>query len=201
MIKHIPNFLTILRVLAIPFFIICSITNKPLIALIIFIFASITDYFDGMIARKFNIVSNFGKLMDPLADKFLVLSALILLTISPISYIHWSITLIIAFRELAVTLLREYYHKKNIIISANIWGKIKTTVQMIGIIGALVFYTALQMKELAFIHPFEPNIVLSIQIYFWLTAVLTILSGVNYFKIKELKPKGRAFGKTKESSV
>ena len=147
MIKYIPNILTVLRMVAIPFFIICIAKDMEFYALIIFVLASITDYFDGMIARKYNLISNFGKLMDPLADKFLVLTALVSLNVPPISYIHIIVTVIIALRELAVTVLRHYYQKKNIIIAANIWGKIKTIVQMIGIIAALLLYVIMQNIE------------------------------------------------------
>jgi len=97
MIKHIPNALTMMRVLAIPFFVFSAINNLPILATTIFILACITDYYDGMLARKYNIITNFGKLMDPLADKFLVLAALVVLCIDPINYIHWSVVLFFLF--------------------------------------------------------------------------------------------------------
>lgn len=187
MIRYIPNFLTLLRVIAIPFFIFFVLKEMAFYALLLFVIASITDYFDGLIARKFNIVTDFGKLMDPLADKILVLSALVLLSIQPISLLHWSVTAIIAFREIAVTILREYYHKKNIIIPAALSGKIKTTLQMTGIITALVFYTTSHYRLFDFIKPFENNIRFSIQIFFWVTVIVTILSGLNYFIIPQKK--------------
>ena len=184
MIKFLPNTLTILRVVSIPIFLILSLGGRPIIALFVYIFACITDYYDGNIARKYGIVSNFGKLMDPLADKLLVLSALLLLSIPPISYIHWSIIIIIAFREIAVSILRQYYQNKNIIIEANKWGKIKTVVQMTGIITALVVYTALSMDIFKFLLPFENGLIVFLKIYFWITAVITIISGANYFFYK-----------------
>ncbi len=189
MIKFLPNSLTILRVIAIPFFIYSILINKPMIGLIIFVGASITDYFDGLIARKLNIVSNFGKLMDPLADKILVISALIMLNINPIAYLHWVITIIIAFREIAVTILREYYHNKGVIIPANFAGKIKTTLQMIGIITALTLYTVINRKFIPFITGYETALIIYIQIYFWFTAIVTVVSGMNYFLVKPTRLK------------
>ena len=122
--------------------------------------------------------------MDPIADKALVLTALVLLCVPPISYIHWSVIVIIATREFAVSLLRYVYNKKSIVISANIWGKLKTVVQMTGIITALVFYTAFQLTFLDFLKPFEHHLIEFIKYYFWLTALITILSGMNYFFVK-----------------
>ncbi|MCK9328557.1 MAG: CDP-diacylglycerol--glycerol-3-phosphate 3-phosphatidyltransferase [Candidatus Cloacimonetes bacterium] len=184
MFKMIPNLLTILRVIAIPFFVFFIIKNQPLYGLVIFILASITDYFDGLIARKFNIISTFGKLMDPLADKILVISALVLLNIEPIAYIHWIVTFIICFREIAVTVLREYYHKKEIIIAANFAGKIKTFLQMFGIITALLIYTMKEFGFWDFVINNEQMIIFYIQVYFWATTFVTVLSGLNYFFIK-----------------
>lgn len=140
MIQHIPNALTLLRVIAVPVFII-TMDKYPFTALLIFIGASITDFLDGYLARKLNVISNFGKIMDPLADKILIISAMILLSLPPIRYIHWIIVAIVTVRELAVTVLRDDYRSKNIIIAANIWGKIKTVLQMVGIISALLYYS------------------------------------------------------------
>jgi len=181
MIKYIPNILTILRFIAIPFFVLLSLYGHPLYALLVFIIACLTDYFDGKIARKFNIISNFGKLMDPLADKVLVLSALFLLCISPISYIHWSVFVIILLREVAVSILRYHYNKKKIVISANIWGKIKTLVQMTGIVIAFTIYTLFSLEISVTIIHYQKSLILFIQLYFWITSIITILSGVNYF--------------------
>ena len=189
MIKHIPNALTMMRVLATPFFVFSAINNLPILASAIFILACITDYFDGMLARKYNVITNFGKLMDPLADKFLVLAALVVLCIDPINYIHWSVMVIILFREVAVTVLRHIYHKKNIVIPADKLGKIKTTVQMIGIIFALIFYSVIKYIEqlmtvsehFSKISIYQENIIYYIQIYFWIVAAITVWSGVNYF--------------------
>jgi len=184
MIQYLPNILTMLRLVAVPVFIMMMYYN-PFTAMWIFIGASITDYYDGYIARKYNVISNFGKLMDPLADKILVLSAMVLLCISPVRYIHWSIVAIVGLRELAVTLLRDYYRSKNIIIAANIWGKLKTVLQMVGIISALLYYSYGIVIPYQFPSTVNYAILLSIKIFFWIIALVTILSGMNYFIIKK----------------
>ena len=177
--KYIPNSLTFLRLLAIPFFVLLYFKGQAIGALFVFVGACITDYYDGMLARKHNTISKFGKLMDPLADKILVITALILLSLMPVSYLHWSIIIIISAREIAVSVLRHVYIKKNIVISADLWGKIKTIVQMTGIIAALT------LDAIIYIFPafnsFAHHIILVINYYFWGTAVITILSGLNYF--------------------
>lgn len=176
----LPNTLTIIRIIAIPFFVYYLLTDNPLVALAIFVTACISDYYDGMLARKYQNVTKFGQLMDPLADKLLVLSALVLLCIKPINYIHWIVTSIIALREVVITFLRSHYLKKKITIPANIWGKIKTVLQMIGIISALTFYTAFQLNVLP--ASYENITILLIQIFFSVVVIVTILSGYSYFK-------------------
>jgi CDP-diacylglycerol--glycerol-3-phosphate 3-phosphatidyltransferase len=171
--------------IAIPFFIYFSLCKMPLTALFIFVFASITDYFDGYMARKYQIVSNFGKVMDPLADKLLVVSALIILNINPIAYISWVVTSIIALREIVVSYLRYHYTKKQIYIPADIYGKLKTITQLVGIIFALVFFNALHLSFFSFLIPYKENVVFFIQIYFWVVAIITIVSGINYFMMKK----------------
>jgi CDP-diacylglycerol--glycerol-3-phosphate 3-phosphatidyltransferase len=181
--KHIPNFLTILRILLAPLFIYLVFgKNQILGATIVFILASITDFFDGLLARRFNVITNFGKLMDPLADKILVVSALFALSVKPIDFISLAVFIIIVSREIAVTVLRNYYAKKNIFIAANIWGKLKTTLQMIGIIGAFLYKSVFDMVEIS--STLNTRIVVSIQLFFWLVAIVTILSGLNYFFVK-----------------
>lgn len=204
MIKMLPNILTLLRILAIPFLIITLFKGYPVLTLLIFIFASLTDYYDGVIARKYNIISNFGKLMDPLADKCLILTALILCNIKPIAYIHWIITLIIMSREIAVTILRHNYQRNGIIMPANMGGKVKTTFQMIGIIACFTFYTVFDyavnpvkvggvvveyiMAFMAFISIAKDVIILVIQVFFWLVVVVTLWTGIIYFR---QKPEGK----------
>jgi len=185
--KSIPNILTALRVVAIPFFIVCALTDHTIIALFIFIGCCVTDYYDGYFARKWNIESNFGKLMDPLADKLLVISALIILNIKPIAYIHWLVTAIIALREVYVTIIRQYYQERGIIIAAKLFGKVKTGLQMGGIIGVLTFYSAFRLQFLSFLLPFKTFIIIFLQVYFWLVVGFTILSGIELLYNKEQK--------------
>jgi CDP-diacylglycerol---glycerol-3-phosphate 3-phosphatidyltransferase len=157
------------------------VVNGALWALIVFIIASISDYFDGSLARKYNLESAFGKIMDPLADKLLVLTAILALTLKPIAWLNPIIFYIIAFREIAVTIMREYYMKRKIVIAANLWGKLKTVTQMVGVIAALFYYAFAKDRV-------ESSILTVIQIYFWLIAFITILSGMNYFMIKHSAP-------------
>ncbi len=179
--KHLPNLITLFRIVLVPVFgyliFNTNVINGAWWALIVFIVASISDYFDGSLARKYGLESNFGKIMDPLADKLLVLVAVIALTIEPIAWLNPAILIIIACREISVTILREYYMRKKIVIPANIWGKLKTVSQMIGIIIALLYYALVEA------HP-DDRILLGIQLYFWLVAFITLLSGMNYFIIK-----------------
>lgn len=130
---NLPNKLTIARVIMIPFFLVFLMTDffeaARYVALAIFIMASLTDMLDGKIARKYNLVTNFGKFMDPLADKLLVCSAMIAFTgmgIMP----AWIVIIIIA-REFIISGFRLIAAEKNVVIAAGISGKIKTTVQMI----------------------------------------------------------------------
>ena len=136
---NLPNKLTILRMCMIPFFFffmestIFSGADKY-IALAIFVVASITDTLDGKIARKYNLVTNFGKFMDPLADKLLVCSALICLT----NVIPKWIVIIIISRELIISGFRTIAADNGIVIAASYWGKIKTVCQMVMIIWLIL---------------------------------------------------------------
>ena len=130
---NLPNKLTTARVIMIPFFLVFLMTNffegSNYVALAIFIIASLTDMLDGKIARKYNLVTNFGKFMDPLADKLLVCSAMIAfieLGLMP----AWIVIIIIA-REFIISGFRLIAAEKNVVIAAGMSGKIKTTVQMI----------------------------------------------------------------------
>jgi len=176
MIRHLPNYLTVFRIILVPVFLyflfLTKIPARILIALIIFIVACFTDYLDGMLARKMNIISDFGKLMDPLADKLIVLSALAGLCWLPPFRVSIVIFFIILVRELVITILREVYQKKGIVVPADFFGKLKTVLQMAGIIVAFVFWV--------FINPVPPLVILIINIWFWFVALITVLSGFNY---------------------
>ena len=147
---NLPNKLTMLRVILIPFFVAFMLLSGAeysykWIALGIFITASLTDLLDGKIARKYNLVTNFGKLMDPLADKMLVSAALICLTAT--GRLEAWIVIVIISREFIISGLRQIAADNGIVIAASYWGKYKTTFQMVMIclliadIGALVIIT------------------------------------------------------------
>lgn len=131
---NLPNKLTILRVFMIPFFIFFMMTDfagpySRLIALAIFIAASLTDLLDGKIARKYNLVTNFGKFMDPLADKLLVCSALICF-VQTGDLAAWFVIIIIS-REFIISGFRLIASDNGVVIAASYWGKFKTVFQMV----------------------------------------------------------------------
>ncbi|MBP2624125.1 CDP-diacylglycerol--glycerol-3-phosphate 3-phosphatidyltransferase [Streptococcus oricebi] len=164
--ENIPNLLTLLRIALIPIFILLLSLNKDSLhfwAGLIFVFASLTDYLDGYLARKWQVVTNFGKFADPMADKLLVMSALILLVglgFAP----AWLVSIIIC-RELAVTGLRLLLVEQGgTVLAAAMPGKIKTFTQMLAI-AFLLFHLSLLG-----------------QIFLYISLVFTIYSGYDYFK-------------------
>ncbi|MEW8993487.1 CDP-diacylglycerol--glycerol-3-phosphate 3-phosphatidyltransferase [Clostridium sp.] len=168
---NLANKLTVLRMILVPIFLICAMvdtTTANIIALSIFIVASVTDKLDGYIARSRNQITNFGKFMDPLADKLLVTCALILLVEKGI-VAAWVVVVIIA-REFIVSGLRTLAASQGVVIAASNWGKLKTVIQMIAIIMGLL--------SLVY-NPEWLNITTQVTIY--LAAVITIISGVDYF--------------------
>lgn len=134
---NLPNKLTVLRVIMIPFFVVFMLTDiggeyGKYIALAIFVVASLTDLLDGHLARKHNLVTNFGKFMDPLADKLLVCSAMICL-VEMQRLAAWMVILIIS-REFIISGFRLIASDNGVVIAASYWGKFKTTFQMLMII-------------------------------------------------------------------
>ena len=153
---NLPNKLTTARVIMSPFFLVFLMTNffegSNYVALAIFIIASLTDMLDGKIARKYNLVTNFGKFMDPLADKLLVCSAMIAfieLGLMP----AWIVIIIIA-REFIISGFRLIAAERNVVIAAGMSGKIKTTVQMIMccLLIARLPFGFMRYVELVFIY-------------------------------------------------
>lgn len=165
---NVPNMLTILRVILIPFFVffmICNVTGYDnYIALAIFAAASLTDTLDGYLARKNNQVTNFGKFMDPLADKLLVCSALICLLnnglIGPV------VVIVIMSREFIISGFRLVAVDNGIVIAASWWGKLKTISQMIMII-------LLILNLDGFFNTLET-------VFVYIAVVLTVISMVDY---------------------
>ncbi len=181
---NLPNKITIFRIFLIPIFIIFllyplegtisilygrEISYNIFIAVLIFSFASITDFIDGYIARKYNLITNMGKFLDPLADKLLVGSAFIVmieLNLIP----SWMVVCVIA-REFAVTGLRMLAVEQGEVIAAGLLGKLKTITQLVAIILLLLGNPIFN----------KFNIQLDL-ILLWISTILTILSGLEYFK-------------------
>ena len=181
-----PNKLTLARMIATPVFMavmLISFKYHYLISLILFIAASLTDMIDGKMARKHNMVTDFGKFMDPLADKMLTTSAYLgFMYIYGGTEFSWHIvviTFIVLFREFAVSSIRLVaVTAGGKVVAANMWGKCKTVSQMAGIIFALTVYALGEFVTLSADVSNILNIV--IIALFWLSAVLCVISGAIY---------------------
>ena len=166
---NLPNKLTVLRVILIPFFVVSMMIENGAnqtfryVAAAIFIIASLTDMLDGKIARKYNLVTNFGKFMDPLADKLLVCSALICLI--QLGQLPAWMVIIIVSREFIISGFRLVAAEQGIVIAASYWGKFKTTFQMIAVVLMILNLQALSAVTL---------------ICTWAALILTIISLVDY---------------------
>lgn len=169
---NLANKLTIGRVIAVPFFVIAYMQNYSLIAFVIFILASITDMFDGMIARRYNMVTNFGKIMDPLADKVLVYAAFCIMIEKGIIP-GWALILILA-REFMIAGMRTVAASEGIVIAAGMSGKIKTVLQMIAV--PLLILINLQGLDASI----EKGIFWGAYIFFWASLFMTVYSGIEY---------------------
>ena len=166
---NLPNKLTVLRVIMIPFFVFFLLLENGAnptwryLSAAIFIVASFTDLLDGKIARKYNLVTNFGKFMDPLADKLLVCSALICL-IQLEQLPAWMVIIIIS-REFIISGFRLVASDNGVVIAASYWGKFKTVFQMISVILLILNI---------------PALFLITQICVWTALILTVVSLVDY---------------------
>ena len=165
---NLPNKLTILRMILIVPFVACMLIpglgdTGMYASVVIFIIASLTDLLDGKIARKYNLVTNFGKFMDPLADKLLVAAALICLTAQG-SLAAW-ISIIIISREFIISGFRLVASDNGIVIAASYWGKFKTTFQMIAVVLMI-----LNIKALGLVT----------DLMVWVALILTVVSLVDY---------------------
>lgn len=164
---NLPNKLTMFRVILIPFFVLFMLVDitsaDKWIALAIFIIASLTDLLDGKIARKYNLVTNFGKFMDPLADKLLVCSALICL-VAMDRIPAWMVIVIIA-REFIISGFRLIASDNGVVIAASYWGKFKTTFQMVMICLLIADIEAIAVLT---------------TVIMWIAVLLTIISLIDY---------------------
>ena len=167
---NLPNKLTVARVCMVPLFMVALMLNTEVsrvVATVIFALASFTDMLDGKIARKYNLITNFGKLMDPLADKILTAAAMVCLV--ELGDLAAWIVVIILFREYAITGLRSVAASENIVVAANIWGKVKTVCQMIALM--------LLMLKPQIVALCGVNLGL---ILMYVALLLTVYSGVGY---------------------
>lgn len=167
---NLPNKITVFRILMIPFFVACMLIKEipyhEIIAGVIFIIAALSDLVDGKIARRFNLVTNFGKFMDPLADKLLVQSALLCFVANGLLP-AW-IAIVIMSREFIISGFRLVAADKGIVIAAGYLGKLKTVFQMV-------------MSVMLIFHFSHPVWLVTEQIFIWGSLILTIVSLIDYF--------------------
>lgn len=180
MIKFLPNIITIFRIILVPFFIYCIIgdfENSKLYAAIIFCVASISDFLDGKIARKYGIITRFGTFMDPLADKILVLSAFF--TFVFLEYIPLWMVIVIVMRDFFITVLRMFMERNGITMATSKVGKIKTAIQMMAI-NVILFYMIILSYNISEIIYLFDNFSI-IYIFMFITTMITFITGLDYF--------------------
>jgi CDP-diacylglycerol--glycerol-3-phosphate 3-phosphatidyltransferase len=161
-----PNFLTVARILLVPVLVVALLDNThdgDVLAAVVFAAASLTDFIDGYLARTRNSITNFGKLMDPLADKLLIVAALVAL-VSLHRLAAW-VAMVIITREFAVTVLRMGATQAGVVIAASMFGKIKTCVQIATIMAVIAVHG-------------RP---LWVELMIYATVVVTVLSGLDFF--------------------
>lgn len=163
---NLPTILTLIRILIIPIFIMKA-PNNPQFGAVLFFIASITDFFDGYLARKFNQITKLGIILDPIADKLLIITALIIL-VDLVRVPTWIATLII-LREFIVTTLRFYALSRGIVLPAEKAGKAKTVIQMISILFLLI------AEEIYGIDLYNIGLVL-----IYIATALAVYSGIGY---------------------
>lgn len=180
---NIPNLLSLLRVVLVPAFVVSLLLMRDIeiwgaiVPTVIFALTALTDMLDGKIARKYNLVTDFGKFIDPLADKFMVISSLIAINVlmfirgeATIGFVFLAVVLLILFRELAVTSLRLVVAgKSGIVVAASLFGKIKTVSQMVGTVVIL-------LEPLVWDGRIGSYVVMAVM------AVTTVFSGLDYMK-------------------
>ena len=182
---NLPNKLTILRVIMIPlvmvFYMVDAIPYGKIVALALFVIAALTDFLDGYIARKYNLVTDFGKFLDPIADKLLVASVLFMIAIDGTIPNPWGVIMvtIIMSRELIVDAFRLIACTKGIVLAADIWGKAKTMVQCwtMPLCILLAFFEQCTSVGGAGLLAFQ----IVCYVLIGISTVLTVISGVNYF--------------------
>lgn len=187
---NLPNKLTILRILIVPFMILALLFDFPhhfLVAGLLFGAASLTDFFDGKIAREKNLITDFGKFADPLADKIMVISCLVCFVAMKLC--DPVLLIIVLFREFSVTSIRLVAASTGKVIAANIWGKVKTVSQIIAIVAVFVFQYFLELCKFG-VFPISKEITDTLSVYLniggmillWISTIFTIISGIIYIK-------------------
>jgi CDP-diacylglycerol--glycerol-3-phosphate 3-phosphatidyltransferase len=166
---NLPTALTLSRIVLIPVFVV-SVYHHPVLGALIFGLASLTDFLDGYLARRSGQITTFGIIMDPIADKFLIISALIVLV--DMERLSAWIAIILIVREFLITTLRVVALSKDIVMSAELGGKLKTTAQITAILCLILTGSALDVL------PFD---LYDIGIVFiWIAVVLSVFSGIRY---------------------
>lgn len=185
-----PNKLTVLRICLVPFMVAALLINFPhhyLVAGLLFGAASLTDYFDGKIARERGLITDFGKFADPLADKILVISVLVCFVF--LKLCDPVLVIIVLFREFAVTSIRLVSAANGTVIAANMWGKVKTVTQIIALVAVFVFQYFLELCNLSVI-PIPADIVSNLtfwlfvagEVLMWISGFFAAISGIIYIK-------------------
>ncbi|MDO5123908.1 MAG: CDP-diacylglycerol--glycerol-3-phosphate 3-phosphatidyltransferase [Eubacteriales bacterium] len=185
-----PNKLTVLRICLVPFMVVALLLNFPhhyLVAGLLFGAASLTDYFDGKIARQQNLITDFGKFADPLADKILVISVFVCFVF--LKLCDPVLVIIVLFREFMVTSIRLVAAANGTVIAANLWGKVKTVTQMIALISVFVFQYFLELCALniipipeAVLTPLSFWLLIAGEVLMWISGIFAIVSGIIYMK-------------------
>jgi CDP-diacylglycerol--glycerol-3-phosphate 3-phosphatidyltransferase len=162
---NLPNFLTVLRIMLVPVLVVALLGNTPsgdVLAAVVFVLASLTDFVDGYLARSRGSITTFGKLMDPLADKLLIVAALLALV--SLNRLPAWVAMVIIARELAVTVLRMGATQAGVVMGASMFGKVKTCLQIATILAVIAVHG-------------QP---LWVSLLIYLTVVVTVLSGLDY---------------------
>jgi len=175
---NVPNVLTVLRIVMTVGFIQLFLDSHFAAAAILFMLASVTDYWDGYLARKYQLVTAFGKIMDPVADKFLILAAFGLF--ASIEFVAWWIFWIIAAREIGITVFRFAAMAKGKVLAAEKAGKAKTILQMATIGVMLVFQMLISRWGDAFFQrPVSLFLAAGMVALLWVSVIITVLSGIS----------------------
>jgi CDP-diacylglycerol--glycerol-3-phosphate 3-phosphatidyltransferase len=181
----LPNQLTVLRIILTPIFLVLFISGEPFliqISLFVFLIAALTDWYDGWLARKFNYITDWGKFMDPLADKILTSTAFFAFVATGLVEL-WMVILIV-FRDIVITLLRIYADYKKITFSTSYFAKIKTFLQMFFLYYLLVIYSFSTIDYFKTNFDYLLKILLNRNLVFYSmlsVTIITVISGITYF--------------------